>query len=245
MPQDYDYHFSRSNRLQKRKKNKKWLYILSVIGISLVVLFFVIRLFSSNSIDSRTAQSTDGHSETTTEEQESMNKEDDSINEQEAESDGNADQSFENEAQSHEANSIELEEIESDDALVMDAYTANWEPVPTEQSEPHTISWEQDSVDWEEMLEAAERATGIASDDMYYLWVSGNGEQQVIATFSDETDSQHYRVYLSWIENEGWQPTRVDRLTENDQKYRFETNQEEESSAMSNDASEEEARTNE
>ncbi|WP_079708428.1 YrrS family protein [Paraliobacillus ryukyuensis] len=227
MPHDYDYHFSRTNTRQtKRKKNKKWIFLLCGVAVSLVVVFFVILVFNQPAKDTPVAsdESTETganeKTETTSSKPEVPTKEETNQDTSE-DSEAIADTADETDGANSQGE-LELTEVESNEEIVKDAYTADWEPIGTSQEGSHQISWEQGSTDWQEMLQAAKIATGVAPDEMNYLWVSGNGEQKVIATFSDRSITNHYRVYLSWVENEGWQPTRVDRLTENDQKHRFE-----------------------
>ena len=45
-------------------------------------------------------------------------------------------------------------------------------------------------------------------------WHVGNGgEQKVIATVSNRAKTEYYRVYLDWIDGEGWKPTLNERIT--------------------------------
>ncbi|MFB1050737.1 YrrS family protein [Paraliobacillus sp. JSM ZJ581] len=213
-----DHHLSRANRFEKRRKNKKLLLIFSISAVTFIVLFFVIQLITSDSSDEKTAQNEGESTQDMNQEEENEAGDTEDLEENESEQSNENSKSISDEAESTGAPEVNLEKIEVDDELVINAYTGNWEPIPTKQSEPHEISWEQESQDWKEMLEAAKLATDIDPDNMSYLWVSGDGPQKVIATFSNKAETKHFRVYLSWIENEGWQPTRVDHLTENDQK---------------------------
>lgn len=60
--------------------------------------------------------------------------------------------------------------------------------------------------------------TGIPEDNMIEWWVGNGGDQKVVATVSDREETETYRVYLSWVDNEGWQPTKLETLVENDKK---------------------------
>nr|WP_246187543.1 YrrS family protein [Ornithinibacillus caprae] len=104
----------------------------------------------------------------------------------------------------------------SDDDNVIEAYTANWQPVGTEQEGPHTTQFDPDSQDWKEMLMAIRLATGLSEDDMITLWLGNGGDQKAIGTVSNSSHTEFYRVYISWVDNEGWQPTLVEVLKEND-----------------------------
>ncbi len=112
--------------------------------------------------------------------------------------------------------------MESSDDNVIEAYTGNWEPVGTEQTEPHTINYDEGSQDRKEMRQAVVAATDLNVNAFVMWYISRNGEQEVLATVSSQDESEVYRVYLSWVSNKGWKPTKVERLKENDQKWRFE-----------------------
>lgn len=53
---------------------------------------------------------------------------------------------------------------------------------------------------------------------MIEWWIENGGDQKVIATVSDTAETEVFRVFLSWVDNEGWQPTKVEILIENDKK---------------------------
>lgn len=223
MSEDLDQH-SRLNRFEKRRKNTKWLSYLAILGVILTISFIAIIVFSGGDDNKPEKTMADAEttedkvtSETDTEEGE-LDQEDEETTTTATDPDPQEDQ-MELEADLQEE--VDLEVIESDEENVIKAFTGNWQPIPTNQVEPHEIAWEKNSEDWEEMMDAAALATGLSTDDMIYLWVAGNGEQQVIATFSNSQETKHYRVSIAWIENQGWKPTQVEVLKENDQKYRL------------------------
>lgn len=88
-----------------------------------------------------------------------------------------------------------------------------WEPIPTAQQGAHSSSYDRDSVDWQEKLEAISYATGLSEDGMI-LWKVKNGgsPQKSIGIISSKDQSEKYRVYLEWVDNEGWKPVKMDVL---------------------------------
>src|SRR5699024_5521746 len=84
----------------------------------------------------------------------------------------------------------------------------------TEQSGEHVTNYDDGSDDRKEIKQAVTEATGIDSDNIIEHWIGNNGEQKVEATVSDTRNKTSYRVYLSWINEEGWQVDRVDKLKE-------------------------------
>lgn len=215
--------YSRLNRYQKKRNNTRWLLIFVGIG-SILIVVLVVSLFMSGSGDEPAMVQSD--QETASDDQTDEGNLDDEnadsgdeldiIDEQPGSGEADEDTIVE-----QHPDDFALETLPSDDENVLYAYTSTWEPVPTEQGEPHEISWEQDSVDWKEMMKAAELATGVHIDEIYHLWVSGNGVQSVIATFSNSAMNEHFRVYITWVEGQGWMPERVDVLNTHDKMDRF------------------------
>lgn len=93
----------------------------------------------------------------------------------------------------------------------------NWKGVGTSQSGTHTSSFETSSTDWQEKVKALSYATGIGSDDMTVWYISGNGTKGAIGTVSPKADKNDaYRVYIEWVEGQGWKPVKVLKLEQND-----------------------------
>ncbi|MBP3039360.1 DUF1510 family protein [Bacillaceae bacterium Marseille-Q3522] len=87
-----------------------------------------------------------------------------------------------------------------------------WEPVGTSQTGEHVTTY--GGVDWEEMEKAVSYATGLAEDEMT-IWFMGNGgHNKSVATISSKDNSAHYKVYIEWVDSEGWKPTKVEELKE-------------------------------
>ncbi|MFC0296166.1 YrrS family protein [Geobacillus jurassicus] len=87
-----------------------------------------------------------------------------------------------------------------------------WQPIGTTQSEPHETVFQKDSVDWKEMLDAVSYATGIAPEEMIVWFIGNNGPNKAVATISQKDQTAHYKVYIEWVTNEGWKPTKVQKL---------------------------------
>lgn len=87
-----------------------------------------------------------------------------------------------------------------------------WQPIGTTQSEPHVTQFKEDSVDWKEMLDAVSYATGLSQSDMIVWFIGNNGPNKAVATISTKDKAQYYKVYIEWVENQGWKPTKVQKL---------------------------------
>jgi type IV secretory pathway VirB10-like protein len=108
----------------------------------------------------------------------------------------------------------------SEPNVEQDIVDPNWEGVGTSQSGVHTSSFETDSTDWQEKMNALSYATGIAADNMTVWYISGNGPQGAIGTVSPKTDQNDaYRVYIEWIDGQGWKPVKVQKLEQNDKGH--------------------------
>lgn len=216
---------SRVNKYEKRRKITKAITSLVIIGGCLVILLMALTFFS-NKEDPVTKQEKNDNNELQidgdTEENEITDiSNNDKINEEEQ---SNLDSSDNDEVSNEESiiddkadNTDKVEQIQStDDDNVIEVYTGNWEPVGTVQEGPHVVNYNDGSQDRIEIDKAVVLATELNPDDMITWWVGNGGEQKVVATVSDSGENEIYRVYLSWIEHEGWQPTKVEKLKEND-----------------------------
>lgn len=194
---------SRSNRYQKRRNNN----FSILFFILLAILFFVILLtliFSGNhdktsseqnelNKDEEIAENSDDHHDV------ELDIIEDELDEQ------NIDDQFQN---------VVIQQVNSDDDNVIEAYVGNWPPIGTTQEEPHTTDYSDGSQDRIEIKRAISLVTEIPESDLIEYWIGNGGEQKVIATVSDKAKANYFRVYLSWVEREGWQVTKVERIKE-------------------------------
>lgn len=222
---------SRLDKFEKRRKNTKNISILLIIGGILIIILLGIWLFGGGNNEENANQPDEASEDivinednenSNTEENDSNadneNSDTDSENTEETEDDSNNDQKSDEENNEDNNENVETEEVEPSDDNVSKAYTGNWEPIGTEQEGPHTTTYEEGTADRQELKQAASVATGIAENDMIEWWYENGGDQKVIATVSNNAQTEIYRVYLSWIDEKGWQPTKVEELIENDRK---------------------------
>jgi hypothetical protein len=88
-----------------------------------------------------------------------------------------------------------------------------WSPVGTSQTGPHAANYDKGSQDWAEMTKALSYATGIAESDMVIWFLGNNGSpNDAVGTISPKDKSAKYKVYITWVENEGWKPTKIEKL---------------------------------
>ncbi|WP_227994808.1 YrrS family protein [Oceanobacillus sp. CFH 90083] len=235
---------TRSNKFEKRRKNTNAITILSIAAGVVLVIFLAIWVFGGGDDTAEDNTESDA-SENTSEEQndeegaeedngflitdpnandeegnengseneEANRKEDNEDEDEEADEDA----SNEDEEENEEDNPYEEREpAEPSDSNVSEAYTGDWDPIGTEQDGPHNTDFSDGSQDRIEIKRATSMVTGLSEDDMIEHWVGNNGPDRVIATVSDSSNSEVYRVFLDWVDGEGWQPTQVEELIAND-----------------------------
>ncbi|WP_203361669.1 YrrS family protein [Bacillus sp. REN10] len=97
----------------------------------------------------------------------------------------------------------------------------NWKGVGTSQTGEHNSSFDSNSPDWQEKLNALSYATGISEGEMVVWFVKGQGPNDAVGTVSPKSNTDEaYRVFLTWVDGEGWKPTKMYKLEQND-KGRF------------------------
>lgn len=216
------------NHTEKSKVDKVYYIVITVlilILVGLVTYFFFLRDNSTSQVSENVAPSSEIISET--DESNTQNSDQNEIEEEnqsettdsEETSDENSEQVTEEEVEEEEdieedSEVADVEEVESDDPLVEEAYTGEWSPIGTSQSGEHTTDFSDGSQDRVEISEAVSSVTGLEAGSMTEWWIGGNGPSQVEATVSSQDESEVYRVYLQFVEEEGWQPTRVELLSE-------------------------------
>lgn len=209
---DNNLYTSRSERQMKRRRNERFLFSLIAIAV-LFVLMLVFFIFKGDN-DAKVAISDENESKESTEltETDPENNPDENLME---ESDATELDSESSEfGMGDFPDDVVIQSIDSSDENVIEAFVGNWSPIGTIQEEPHTVSFDKDSQDWQERREALLYVTKIHEDDLIEHWHGNGGEQKVIAVIEDRPSGDMYRIYLSWIEHEGWQPTLVELIKE-------------------------------
>lgn len=193
---------SRSRRHNKRRKNRQKLIFFSILGVFFFVILFSLIVFGNREQPEETNNEED--KEVTSIETEEKSDEDSS--QSEIEESGGLDEIID-------IGDIEVEQVPPTRDDVIEAFKADWPPSGTIQEGPHTTDYSNGSQDRIEIKRAVSYVTGIPEDDMIEWHVGNGGEQKVIATVSNRAKTEYYRVYLDWIDGEGWKPTLNERIT--------------------------------
>jgi hypothetical protein len=109
----------------------------------------------------------------------------------------------------------------SDDKVIAETVVdTSWKPIGTTQTGEHTSLYDGASVDWKEKKQALAYATGLPEDSMIFWKIkNGGGPQKSVGVVSSRDSAQKYRVYLEWVDHEGWKPVKIDKLTTLDFDY--------------------------
>lgn len=216
--------FQRSRYRQRHKKRKTNVILNSLIAIVLLLIIVVSYniFFSGN----ETASSLEtGEKESSQEENSAGNKkktDDEDLppsnenegksQEQESDKEG-GDSSPNNEGvgnKSEEDDNTVTEE--SDDPNVIESVVnPNWKPVGTEQSGEHIAVYS--GIDWDEMVKAISYATGLSQEEFTIRFLGNNGPNKSVGTIYTKNKEEMYRVYIEWVDEQGWKPTKVEKLS--------------------------------
>ena len=109
----------------------------------------------------------------------------------------------------------------SDDPLVSErVVNTAWKPVGTSQTGTHNSVYTEGHVDWTEKLNAIAYTTGLSQDNMIVWQIqNGGGPQKSIGVVSSGNKEEKYRVYLQWVDGEGWKPEKMETLKTLDGAY--------------------------
>ncbi|PWW26485.1 uncharacterized protein DUF1510 [Cytobacillus oceanisediminis] len=220
-------HSPRESRLGKREKRKKTNIVLNSL-IALVILLIIVvsaKIFFGGNND----EALQADEQTASENERNENKTDNQAGdrEQEKEDEEEIEKAREEEEQAEEekkeAEEAEKESEENEKVVTEGGSSPDvektienpaWEPVGTSQSGEHTAVYDQNAVDWQEMLQAISYATGVDQSNMTVWFLGNNGPNKSVGTISTKDQSEKYRVYIDWVDGQGWKPVKVEVLNE-------------------------------
>ncbi len=109
----------------------------------------------------------------------------------------------------------------TDDPIVAErVVNTAWKPVGTSQTGEHASVYSEGHVDWNEKINAIAYTTGLSADNMI-VWIiqNGGGPQKSIGVVSSKNKEEKYRVYLQWVDGQGWKPEKMETLKTLDGAY--------------------------
>ncbi|WP_064092443.1 YrrS family protein [Rossellomorea aquimaris] len=230
---------SRLDKRSKKNTNKILNILIAVVVLLIVVVGGSIIMGNTSGDEKATSVSPDKDTKNAEENSESAKKEDNEkkeeksvdMKEEDSESESTDESSTEDtkkedETSEEKKETVALESEDENKVQVEESDEPNvkknivhpdWKPVGTDQTGEHVSSYDTGSVDWQEKIKAMSYATGISEDNMTVWYIEGNGgPQKSLGTITSKDQSQVYRVHLQWVDGEGWKPTKVQELVEND-----------------------------
>lgn len=203
---------TRADKHTKRRNNNRKILFFVGLAVIFIIILIILNTFGSKSDETEQIEEIP-ENVTITDEEESTDEETTTHPNDEVQS---SDEELVEEVD--EVDDVVIQQVESADENVIEAYTGNWPPIETSQKEPHTTNYDDGSDDRAEIKQAVSIVTGIDEKNIVEHWVGNGGEQKVITTVSKKDSDDYYHVYLTWIEQEGWQVTKVERIKEFEKK---------------------------
>ncbi|MCI3983794.1 YrrS family protein [Bacillus vallismortis] len=221
------------NRDKRRKTNLVLNILIAIVSILIVVVAANLFINSPSSKDvskdSETAQKQEspasGKTEKKSDEDIKDSKKDTSDSEKDAEksSDSDSDAKKDDSSKDDDSDSDSDSDDPLKDAKVTEGGSSSdvektyenpdWKAVGTEQTGEHAATYDSSSQDWAEMLKAISYATGVSTDNMTVLWLGNNGSpQDAKGKILDKTTGDKYQVTITWVDDKGWKPTKVEKL---------------------------------
>jgi cytoskeletal protein RodZ len=191
-------------RLQKRKQNRFLNIAIGMVFILIVIVAF--NLFYGE--DNKTASTNTGQQAKSGSEEQEKDTDDRAI-EMEAE-DSQTEKTDEDPGPVSDENQEEQIAEEPTKEPAGGGPEGPWEPIGTSQKEPHQKSYDDQSQDWKEMVQALSYATNIPEDQMTIIWLGNGGSPELSkGTVQSKADGAKYEVLLQWIPEKGWKPSSV------------------------------------
>jgi hypothetical protein len=228
---DYD-NLNEGARTRTRAKRRKTNLILNslIVVVILLIAFVSFNIFFSNDEgaednsdiaaenDSAASSGKKDNNDDSKGTADKDNESADSTNEDDAAAEESDDTNEESE-DSEELGEPVVTEGGSDANVKQTIENPHWEPVGTTQSGEHAPVFDQNSVDWQEMILAYSYATGIDKNNMTVWWNENGGAPNTAqGTVSEKGSDQAYRVIIQWVDGQGWKPVKIEELIQNDKR---------------------------
>jgi len=201
---------SRSGYRAKRKKTNVVLNTLIVV-VLLLIIFVAYNIFASGNdntatskTDSTKTEQTKTTDKKTTDKKTSSDK--DTKNDKVASDDNSSEDTTADEQDSEEA--TVPEQPDDTQAVVTDGESSS-----TTQTGEHKMTFEGE--DWQQMINAISSATGLDQSNMTVYWLGSDKStaNAAIGTVASKDKSKKYKVYIKWVDGQGYVPTKVEELS--------------------------------
>lgn len=220
---DREPNFSRMSR--KKGKKDKLLNILIGIVVALILVVSATFLFGNNGekakddVKDETASQETNENDTTQEEPVIEDDMEEEPAEPAAEKQTEPEQEGKivNEAAKQDDGTVDNQSLtvmpSTDKNVKESVVNPDWKPIGTKQTGEHVSRYDGESDDWYEKKEAIAYATGITENDLIYWRIQNGGSpQKAEGIVSDKSKDKKFKVYLEWVDGEGWKPVKMDVL---------------------------------
>ncbi|MCA1021672.1 YrrS family protein [Halobacillus litoralis] len=210
---------SRTGRFEKKRQwTKRLPWLAGAAGVCVVLLISLILFNGNDQTGQAQKPEEEQQTEITKSETEEVQK-NESPEEPEEETDPDKTsvsmEGFEELEPIKEEEGVKIEE--SDNPNVESVVTKDWPVIPTEMDTngSHSITYQEGTQDYKELQEAARSAVNLSKDNIIYWWVGNDGgPQRAVVTVSDKNKTGYLRVYVQWVDNEGYKPVKLEVLKE-------------------------------
>lgn len=210
--------FRRSRLEQTKKKRENFLLNMAIAIVTILIIIIGGKIIfdkeePKDQVAEEQKQEEKEQKKTETSEKNAENNE--QTNEDESEKN---DLEIETEEQAEEAGTIV--QNSNDPNVQQVIIDPNWKPIGTVQTGEHVTTYDQNSVDWQEMEKALAYGANIPHENMVVWWLENGGSPELaVGTIStNDNHEQAYRVYIEWVDGQGWKPIKVEQLIKNDKK---------------------------
>lgn len=219
-----------SSRSQYRSKRKKTNYILNglIVVVLLLIAFVAYSIFSSGNDKAASKKS---EQKTTSVQSTDKKKSNQSDKKSGVSTATKKDKNTTSDQGSSSTDSTTASSADNSQAVVTEGGSSpnaeqtienpDWKAVGTSQTGEHTPVYDSSSTDWQEMLKAISYATGLDQNNMT-VWFLGRDKSTAngsVGTVSSKDKQHKYRVYINWVDGEGWKPTKVEQLSDVSQDH--------------------------
>ncbi len=217
--------FSRIGRKRRRNKSNSILNTMIAVVTILIIVVGVIIVF--NMKDAKKVEQLSEKDSTigVSKEGDQSKSKEKALKNKKTEKDANEDAS---DKSSEEVNGTQVSEnpgkvttLASEDEIVSESIVdTSWEPIGTAQTGEHVSVYAEGAIDYNEKKDALAYATGLPIKSMIFHRIkNGGGPQSAIGVVSTLDKKEKYRVYIEWVDGEGWKPIKKEVLTTLENSY--------------------------
>ena len=208
----------RSELRSKKNKVDKILNILIAI-VSILIVLNVVTIFNDKDNEKEQGNETEEKQSVAKNVEKNENTNEDNPSEknvvsaEEIESDESGSHGV---ASSETSNDTNLIGQASNDPMVEEVIVnPEWKVTPTKQTGEHVSAYEKGHPDYQEKLETFRQAVQLDENDIIFWSVKNGGSaDSSVAVVSTGDKAENYRIYIEWLQNEGWKPVKVEKLNQ-------------------------------